>query len=72
MIKHSKEYGVYHWDTFERDPECSTILLDEFDKLDDARDYVAKEYKGRISGGGADKVEIVDSKGEVIDQYPVK
>lgn len=67
MITHTKEYGVYHWDTFDNE----TFLVKEFNKLEDAEAYVQSRYKGRIGVHGADKVDIVDSKGNVIHSYSV-
>ena len=67
-IQHKKEFGVYHWDTFDNEP----LLLEEFDTLPAAEDYVAKKYKGRISPQGADQVDIVDLKGDIKTRYRVK
>lgn len=65
----TKEFGVYHWDTFDNE----TIRIDEFDTLDEATDFVEKDkYKGRISPQGADKVDIVDKSGTIRKQYSVK
>jgi hypothetical protein len=66
-IQHTKEFGIYHWDTFDNE----TILIDEADTLQEAKDIVAKRYKGRISGQGADQVDIVDSNGTVMEVFKV-
>ena len=66
-ISHSKEYGVYHWDTFVNE----TMLREEFDNLDGAIAYVERKYKSRISAVGADQVDIVDSKGNIVEKYTV-
>lgn len=68
MSKQTKGFGVYHWDTFDNE----TIMLEEFDELSDAEEYVIEKYKGRISTQGADQVDIVDLKGEIIGRYKVK
>lgn len=66
-ISHKKEFGIYHWDTFDN----VTILVDEADIETEARDIVEKKYGNRISCSGADRVDIVDSKGTVIENYSV-
>jgi len=67
MISHKKEFGVYHWDTFDDE----TTLLDEFDSLPEASKYVKKRCKGRLNLQGADVVNIVNSKGTVIEHHRV-
>jgi len=67
VSKH-KEFRVFHWDTF----SGGTILLDSFSTWTEAYDFIKDRYKGRIGGGGADKVEIVNDLGVVIDSYPVR
>lgn len=67
MITHTKKFGVYHWDTFDNE----TILVGEADSLKEAVDLVQERYKGRISGNGADRVDIVDSKGNVVGRYSI-
>ena len=67
MIEHTKKFGVYHWDTFDNE----TILIDEFDTLKEAEDFVAEKYKGRVRPDGADKVDIVNLKGVVVKQFSV-
>ena len=68
-IQHKKEFGCYHWDTFDNE----TFLLDggEFDTLDEAVKFVEEKYKGRIRSNGADQVDIVDSKGNIRKKFPV-
>jgi len=68
MAKQKKEFGVYHWDTFDNE----TIMLEEFDELSAAEEYVADKYKGRIGPQGADKVDIVNSNGKIVAQYAVR
>lgn len=67
-IKHKKEFGVYHWETFDN----NTLLIGEADTISDASNIVEDKYKDRFSTSGADVVEIVDSKGNVRARYPVK
>lgn len=65
MILHKKEFGIYHWDTFDNE----TILIDEKDTLDEAKEFVQNKYGKRISKQGADKVEIVNLRGTVVEGY---
>lgn len=65
--RHNKEFGVYHWDTFDNE----TFFKQDFDTLDQAEEYVNEEYKGRIRLSGGDKVDIVDSKGNIRRQFSV-
>jgi len=67
MISHKKEFGIYHWDTFDN----ATLLIDEADTLKEAQDKVEKKYKDRIRPTGADQVDIVNQKGEIVDKYKV-
>jgi hypothetical protein len=39
--------------------------------LQEAQDFVNEKYKGRISGNGADRVDIVDLCGIVVNKYSV-
>lgn len=61
MITHKKEFGVYHWDTFDN----ATILISEHDSLEDAQEKVRSKYGDRIRSNGADVVDIVNQKGDV-------
>jgi len=67
MIEHSKEYGIYHWDTFDN----TTALIDEADTLEDAIRLVYEHYSERMRPDGADQVDIVDSEGKVVRKYKV-
>lgn len=66
-IEHKKSFGIYHWDTFDNE----TFLVDEADNIEEANEKVQEKYKGRISGNGADQVDIVDSKGNVVQKFKV-
>ena len=65
--QHTKEFGVYHWDTFDNE----TLLLDEFSSLKQAQEYVAEKYKGRISATGADQIDIINKAGDLLESYNV-
>jgi len=66
--KQTKEYGVYHWDTFDN----VALFLVDFDSVNEAMDYIEEAYKGRIRDNGADKVDIVTlSTRSIVKQYPV-
>ena len=67
MKKHTKAFGIYHWDTFDNE----TILIAEADTLEAAEQKVKDRYGSRISGKGADKVDIVNGKGDVVRQFSV-
>lgn len=67
MISHTKKFGIYHWDTFDNE----TFLVDQADTLEKATTIVMEKYKGRISGNGADQVDIVDLKGNIVSKYKV-
>lgn len=67
MITHTKNFGIYHWDTFDNE----TFLVDQADSLQEAQNIVLEKYKGRISGQGADQVDIVDLKGNIVAKFKV-
>jgi len=77
MLQHSKQFGVYHWDTFDNETFLVTKNWEtdekaEFDTLDQAEEFVEEHYKGRIDPmHGADQVEIVDQTGNIIKTYKV-
>lgn len=60
--QHKKKYGVYHCDTFDNE----TLLIDEFDTLEQAVEFANERYEGRISDNGADQVDIVSRKGDIV------
>jgi len=53
----TKQYGIYHWDTFEEGPEATT-LVGEADTLSEACAFTATHYK--LDENGADVIEIVN------------
>ena len=69
MIQHKKEFGVYHWDTFDNE----TLLKADVNTFDEAEEYITEWYRkqGRIAGSGADRVEIVDRSGTIKAAYNV-
>ena len=66
-ISHTKNFGIYHWDTFDNE----TFLIDQADTLEEAEEIIKEKYKGRIGVHGADQVDIVDSKGDIVKKYSV-
>lgn len=66
-ISHEKEFGIYHWDTFDNE----TLLVDEADTLKEAEEKVRDKYKDRIKLSGADKVDIVNKNGDVMKSFSV-
>ena len=68
LKKFDKAYGIYHWDTFDDE----TILIAEADTRNEAWKYIQDNYKGRLSAQGADRVEIVDRLGNVVESYSTK
>ena len=67
-IQHTKQFGIYHWDTFDNE----TILIAETNTLPQAQRKVRKRYGERISPDGADRVEIVNRNGDIVRSYQVK
>ena len=68
MERHTKNFGIYHWDTFDNE----TILISESDTLAEAEQFVQYRYHGRIGPDGADRVDIVDRGGNVVRKYNVR
>lgn len=66
--KFKKAFGIYHWDTFDNE----TMLIGEADTLKEAQEFVQDEYKGRLGPGGADRVDIVNQLGTVVDNYSTR
>ena len=62
MIEHKKNFGIYHWDTFDN----VTLLIDEANTFKEAKSKLVDKYKDRMASNGADKVEIVDKKGIIV------
>lgn len=67
MKRHTKKYGVYHWDTFDNE----TFLVGEADTLAEAQSIVTTRYGGRLRPNGADQVDIVDKHGNIIEKHAV-
>lgn len=66
-IKHKKEFGVYHWDTFDNE----IILIFEDNSLAKTEKFVKERYKDRIKDNGADQVDIVNKQGNIIKKYKI-
>ena len=64
-IWHKKEFGIYHWDTF----DDGLGLVGEADTLKEAKEKVMDKYGHEM--GGADRVDIVDKNGSVKETYNV-
>jgi hypothetical protein len=67
MIIHKKKFGIYHWDTFDNE----TILVGEADTSVEAIEFVNDKYGDRIRRTGADQVDIVDLKGNILEKFSV-
>lgn len=67
-IQHTKKYGIYHWDTFDN----ATSLIGQKDTIKEVRDFVEKEYGDRLSPHGADRVDVVDLNGNVVEIFRVR
>jgi len=67
MINHSKNFGIYHWDTFDNE----TFLIDEADTLEQAITKVEEKYGDRISSSGADQVDVVNQDGDIVRKFSV-
>ena len=67
LIQHKKNFGVYHWDTFDNE----TFLVGEADTLKKAEKVVGNRYGDRIGGNGADQVDIVDKKGNIVKKFRI-
>ena len=66
-IQHTKPFGIYHWDTFDNE----TFLISEAKTLKEAIAKVHKRYGKRINSNGADQVDIVNSKGNIVEVFKV-
>jgi len=66
-LEHEKDYGVYHWDTF----DDTTLFVGEGDTVADCCLLILKEYGSRIVGHGADRVEIVDQEGNIAANFNI-
>ncbi|MCC6131342.1 MAG: hypothetical protein IT186_15600 [Acidobacteria bacterium] len=64
-----KAFGIYHWDTFD---DHTTIQIGSADSVEEAIEFVQKEYGPRIRPNGADRVDIVDvEKGVVVKRFTI-
>jgi hypothetical protein len=67
MKKHTKKFGVYHWDTFDNE----TFLKHQADTIQECKVWIVEHYGDRLHERGADRVEIVDDKGDIREKYNV-
>lgn len=63
----TKKFAICHWDTFDNE----TITIGGKDTLKEAVAFVEKKYGTRLTGSGADRVEIVDRGGMVVKRWSV-
>lgn len=63
----ARAFTVYHWDTFDGE----TFKVGFADSLEGAQKIVTDKYKDRIRDTGADRVDIVDAHGNVVQSYSV-
>jgi len=68
MITHTKEFGIYHWDTFDNE----TILVGEADTLAEAIKFIDDKYGKRIHNTGADRIEVVDLAGNILRHFNIR
>ena len=67
MVSHTKEFGIYHWDTFDNE----TLLVGEADTITEAVTFIKDKYGKRIRLNGADQVEVVDLAGNGVKRFNV-
>jgi hypothetical protein len=70
----TKEYGIYHWDTFD-EPGNDTVLVGEADDWVEAMSFVYQNYGDRIDFHGADQVQIVqfhNGQGTIIERFQIR
>lgn len=60
-------FAVCHWDTFDNE----VFKVGGAKTLEKAEELVQKKYAGRIRDTGADQVDIVDLRGEIVRRYKV-
>ena len=65
--KQKKEFGVYYWDTFDN----VTLMINEFDTEKESVDFVKERYKESLGNHGADQVDIVNSKGDIVKKFDI-
>ena len=66
-ISHTKKYGIYYWDTFDNE----TFLVFQSDSFEQASKRIVSKYGSRFSTMGADRVEIVDLKGNIVKNFSI-
>ena len=66
-IRHTKEFGIYYWDTFDN----TIILINEFDTIEEATGFVTKQYEDRLGNHGADQINIVNKDGDIVEKFAI-
>lgn len=66
----TKAFRVFHWDTFDP-PGEDTIQIHDADTIEEAEAWIRGHYGDRLRESGADKVDIVDQKGNVVRSWRV-
>lgn len=66
-IQHKKNFGIYHWDTFDNE----TFFMGEGDTIAECCQVVLDKFGNQIAGHGADRVEIVDKKGQIAAYFNI-
>ena len=64
-ISHKKQFGIYHWDTFDN----TTFFIHEADTLDEAVKWTREHYGDTLRPDGADQVDIVDKEGNIVKKF---
>ncbi len=77
LVEHKKEFGVYHWDTFDNETFLITKNWDtgeqaDFDTLEEAEKFVKEHYGDRLNPNGADQVDIVNKKGDIVKHFKTR
>lgn len=70
--KRAKKWGkspfvICHWDTFDNE----TIKVGHAKTLKVAEDLVVARYGDRLRDDGADRVEIIDMRGDIVRRWNV-
>ena len=68
MKPRTEPFTIYHWDTFDNE----TFEKGTAKTLAEAQEFVRNEYGSRIRADGADRVDIVDLAGNVVEKFKVR
>lgn len=64
----NEKFVVMHWDTFDNE----TFKVGGANTLIEALAIINKKYKGCLSDEGADRIEIINLKGDIVYKVGVK